>query len=172
MNGSHQELIDLIYACLDGRATDEQSSHLNARLRTDSAARDLYLQLADIHSCLAVEECLWGNWIADSSTPDLRVTPALPNWLSLRSLTAAAAGIVFGMLCTSVIFAYVTPSLGKVMTLLQEGFESNSVKLRGEFPSETGVWGGGMARVVQGIDNVAPLEGSRCCRWSLMRLPN
>jgi hypothetical protein len=85
-------------------------------------------------------------------------------WLQWRPLAAAAAGIVFGMLCTSVVFAYVAPSLGKVTTLLQEGFESNSVKLRSDFPSETGVWGGGLARVVQGVDGVAPPEGRQMLR--------
>jgi hypothetical protein len=68
------------------------------------------------------------------------------------------------MFCTSMLFAYVVPSLGKVTTLLQEGFESNSVKLRGDFPSETGVWGGGLARVVQGVDGVAPPEGRQMLR--------
>lgn len=59
MNNNRQELIDLIYAYLDGRATEEQATRLNATLRADEASRDLYLKLADIHSCLAVEEGLW-----------------------------------------------------------------------------------------------------------------
>jgi len=164
MNGNHQDLIALIHACLDGRATDGQSSDLNAKLRADAPARDMYLQLADTHSCLAVDERLWVNNIADSNTSDFQVRPSRQRWLSWRPLTAAAAGIVLGMFCTSMLFAYVVPSLGKVTTLLQEGFESNSVKLRGDFPSETGVWGGGLARVVQGVDGVAPPEGRQMLR--------
>ena len=161
MKGNQQELIELIQACLDGSATDVESSRLNARLRTDAGARDLYLEMADIHSCLAVDESLWLNGVAHSGNLDLRVTPVRPHWLSWRSLAAAAAGIIFGMLCTSVVLAYVTPSLGKVMILLQEGFESHSVEVRGEFPSEPGVWGGGLARVVQRVDDIAPLEGQQ-----------
>jgi hypothetical protein len=98
------------------------------------------------------------------------VNPSSPSrsrfpWLSWRPLTAAAAGIVLGMLCTSMVFGFgVVRSLGKAVTLLEESFESHSVKLWSDFPSETGVWGGGVARVVQGVEGVVPPEGRRMLR--------
>jgi DNA-directed RNA polymerase specialized sigma24 family protein len=50
---------DLIHAFLDGRATDAESDRLNELLLADPAARETYVQLADMHSCLAVDEQLW-----------------------------------------------------------------------------------------------------------------
>jgi hypothetical protein len=164
MNAKTEELTELIHACLDGRATDEEAARLNARLRVDAAARDLYLQSADTHSCLAVDESLWIESSSVAGASASKVQPMRQHWLTWRPLTAAAAGIVLGMLCTSMVFAYVAPSLGKGVTLLEEGFESHSVELRSDFPGETGVWGGGVARVVQGVDGVVPPEGRRMLR--------
>ena len=47
------ELTDLIHAFLDGRATDAEVDRLNELLLADPAARATYVQLADMHSCLA-----------------------------------------------------------------------------------------------------------------------
>jgi len=93
--------------------------------------------------------------------------PSLPRfpWLSWRPLTAAAAGIVFGMFCTSVAFAYVAPSLGKVITLLQEGFESGPAPLVTGVPSEPNVWSGDYSEIVLESEGVKPEDG-----WKMARL--
>ncbi len=66
MNNNPSELHTLIHAILDGHATDQQVVCINTLLRTDATARDLYLQLADTHSCLAVDEQLWSDETAQS----------------------------------------------------------------------------------------------------------
>lgn len=52
-------LDQLIYACLDGRATTDELAQLEAKLTADVAARDHYLCLSDLHACLAIDEGLW-----------------------------------------------------------------------------------------------------------------
>ena len=55
----HSELANLIQRHLDGQLTDDEMDRLNTQLRNNAAARDWYLQLADVHSCLSVDEQLW-----------------------------------------------------------------------------------------------------------------
>ncbi len=55
------ELSLLISAFLDGRATQLEIDRLNSFLLFDVAARDLYLQLSDLHACAAIDECLCGE---------------------------------------------------------------------------------------------------------------
>jgi hypothetical protein len=108
-----------------------------------------------------------------------RVTAALPtasseaanqrlfrgSWLSWRPLTAAAAGIVLGMFCTSIVFAYVAPSLGKVITLLQESFESGPAPLVIGVPIQAGKWSGDFTEVVGGQQGVSPESGTKMLRF-------
>lgn len=169
MNNDHQELSDLIQACLDGQATDEQITRLNAQLRTDAAARDLYLQLADAHSCLAVDESLWMDEIADvrASEAPTRQTSSF-NWLNWRPIAAAAAGLALGMFCTSVVFAYTQPKapvlVSKMLPLADADFESGSpVPARG-IPSRAGAWSGDFSRVVMAENGIKPKHGEHMLR--------
>lgn len=164
MNTEREELIHLIHACLDGRATDAQASRLNALLREDAAVRDLYLQLADTHSCLAVDESLWMDPSALAAHPDLAVASVPKRWFVWRPLLSAAAGIVVGMLCTTVVFAYVGPSLVKPKTIFAESFES-VVRTAPGLPRGTGSWGGDEAVVVDSAPGVKPRTGGRMLRF-------
>jgi hypothetical protein len=164
MSTDHEALSQLIHACLDGRATEAEASRLNAWLREDAAARDLYLQLADTHSCLAVDESLWMGSPLVAATPDPRAYAGPKRWFSERPLTAAAAGIVLGMLCTSVVFAYVAPALGRAKTVFTESFESVT-STAPELPRETDRWGGDEAAGVEASAEVKPRSGSRMLRF-------
>jgi hypothetical protein len=85
-------------------------------------------------------------------------------WFFGRPLTAAAAGIVVGMLCTSVVFAYVGPALGRTKTIFTESFESVA-STAPELPRETGQWGGDDAVGVQKSAEVKPRSGTRMLRF-------
>jgi hypothetical protein len=50
---------ELIQKSLDGSASEAEARELSALLRAESKARELYLQLADMHSVLAADENLW-----------------------------------------------------------------------------------------------------------------
>lgn len=163
MKNDHADLAHLIHACLDERASDAQVCELNARLRADAKARDLYLQLADTHSCLAVDESLWtqGERLGGPVIEHRASRKSVGAW---RQMAAAAIGIVLGMLCTSVVFAYVAPALGKAKMVLLEDFESNATSTPG-LPRETGQWGGDEALVVTGAREVKPRSGRRMLRF-------
>jgi hypothetical protein len=168
MNNDRQELIDLIYAYLDGRATEEQATRLNATLRADEASRDLYLKLADIHSCLAVEEGLWVGQLAGKNSSDLKVRPTPRPWPSWRPIAAAAAGIGFGIFCTSVVFAYAVPRMRldrqRVIPILNDGFEDVKAAFGRGFPNDAGGWSGDFATVVAMQEAVVPKEGQHMVR--------
>ncbi len=71
-------------------------------------------------------------------------------WSAWRPLTAsAAAGIVFGMFCTSVVFGFSVRSLEKVVSLLQEGFESGAAPLVTGIPQELNQWTGDDSEIVE-----------------------
>jgi hypothetical protein len=88
-----------------------------------------------------------------------------PRWFQWRPLMAAAAGIVLGIFCTSVVFAYVAPSLGKVITLLQESFESGPAPLVTGVPIEPGHWSGNYTEVVGEQQGVMPESGKKMLRF-------
>ena len=61
MNGAPDKLTELIDAYLSGNASEEQVEQLSVRLRSDEAAREQFLGIADVHACLAVDESLWAG---------------------------------------------------------------------------------------------------------------
>lgn len=169
MNKDHQELSDLIQACLDGRATDEQIVTLNDQLRSNAAVRDLYLQMADTHSCLAVDESLWMDDLSDARASESPAHQSRERWLNWRPIAAAAAGLVFGMFCTSVVFAYTQPRsaavVSKALPLADADFEAGSqVPARG-IPSQAGAWGGDFSRVVAAENGITPKHGQHMLRF-------
>lgn len=169
MNRQSEELIELIHACLNGCATDEQASRLNAELRADAAARDLYLQLADTHSCLAVDESLWVEHPVVSPLSDSRSRSARQRWLSWRPLASAAAGIVLGVFCTSVVFGFVSPGhlpqVQRLFPLKNGDFEEAVGTLPANPPADFGLWTGVRAEVVDGTSEAGPKSGKQMLRF-------
>jgi hypothetical protein len=93
--------------------------------------------------------------------------PSLPRfpWLSWRPLTAAAAGIVFGMLCTSVVFGFgVVRSLERVVSLFHESFESRPAPLVTGMPQEVNLWSGDYSEIVETYEAVKPADGTKMAR--------
>ena len=87
-------------------------------------------------------------------------------WLSWRPLTmAAAAGLVLGIFCTSVVSAYVGPSFGKTLTLLRESFESGPAPGVEGVTKEPGKWAGDITRVVGEEQGVKPENGAKMLRF-------
>jgi hypothetical protein len=92
--------------------------------------------------------------------------PSLPRfpWLSWRPLTAAAAGIVFGMLCTTVVFGFGARSVERVVSLLQESFESGPAPLVTGMPHEVNLWSGDYSEIVEKYEGVKPKDGTKMAR--------
>jgi len=86
-------------------------------------------------------------------------------WFAWRPLTAAAAGIVVGMLCTSVVFGFgVVRSLERVLSLLQESFESGPAPLVTGIPQEVNLWSGDYSEIVETHEGVKPAQGKKMVR--------
>lgn len=155
---------DLIQRYTAGTLTDDESLALQNALKSDKDLRALYLDYMNLdvalgshaESRMAVNEILTSPMAGEVS----RST----RWLAWRPLTAAAAGIVFGIFCTSVVFAYVGPSLGSVVTLLDDGFESGPAPLVTGVPMVPGVWSGDHMEVVGEQQGVKPASGKTMLR--------
>lgn len=128
----------------------------------------MYLQLADIHSCLAVDERLWVANSSPSIESIVQLRPAIQPWLAKRSLSATAAGLVFGMVCSSVVFAYTMPRMKldrqRVIQIFEESFEDLNAKYDRGFPRDVGGWSGEIETVVAAEGGVSPKEGQYMAR--------
>lgn len=237
MNPVPEEWPALIQSVLDEASGENEhdagtrTAQLNALLRSDAAARDLFLQMADIHSCLAVDELLWvgdigtvaipamagpldttvrtnsrptpnphpianrdtgtkSNKKENNDAPSSDVSHRISNgarrerWLTWRPLAAAAAGLVFGMGCTTVVFAYsqpktpppaiagtpATPGISTLpashtLPLTDSDFESpQSIPAEG-IPSRPAVWSGDFSRTVEAENGIIPRHGVRMLRF-------
>ena len=165
MNKSHQELVALIHDCLDGHANEEQASRLNTILRTDAAARDLYLQVADVHSCLAVDEGLWGGTSTAAISVESPRMTSRQRWLQWRPLAAAAAGLMFGIFSASLVFGYVVPSLKTRIELFSDSFESGVKPTVDGQPLDAGRWGGDHTEVTGAVGRVTAEDGTHMLRF-------
>ncbi len=162
----------LIDQHLTGGMSAEERRELEEHLLHSAADRTRFWQLADTHVLLheGIQQKL-AEPAATQPRVDSHKTPhhVKPRslWLQWRSLTAAAAGGVFGMLCTSVVFAYATPKFVRsaVSRLWTESFEHGTTATLPGLPRESGVWSGDDAHVVATEPGIKPLSGEKMLRF-------
>lgn len=82
-----------------------------------------------------------------------------------RPLTAAAAGIVVGMLCTSAVLGFATRPAGRATTLVRESFEAAPPPATTGVPAGPGQWSGDYSEVVGGQQGVKPASGTAMLRF-------
>jgi len=154
------ELDTLIEECLDGHLNEADAARLSAELQASPQARSRYWESASIHGLLehTMQQASLRVITGQASAKPSRL-------LQWRPLTAAAAGIVFGMLCTSVVFGYVMPQVGKAITLLQESFENGPAPLVTGVPMEPGQWSGDYTEVAAEQQGVKPESGKMMLRF-------
>jgi hypothetical protein len=141
----------------------------NDLLRHDAAARSAMARL------LVEEQALIHRLRDDGIVSLLDAAPAGVREKGLlpahpypwRPLTAAAAGIVFGMLCSSVVYGFVVqqvPDVKRVpLVLFDPGLES-AAPLDEGLPDEIGRWGVDSAGIVAAENGVQPREGEHMLR--------
>ena len=152
---------DLIERYIAGTLPDDEALALQNALKSDTDLRALYLDYMNLDVALgshaesraAVNEILASPMAGETSRP--------ARWLSWRPLAAAAAGIVFGMFCTSMVFGFVSRQQVRVQTLLMEGFEDAEMIPGRGVPSSVGVWSGDLLPPSEATDEVVPAEGKR-----------
>ncbi len=164
-----ERLDHLIDQHLTGAMSTGERRELEDRLLHSAADRARFWELAETHVLLhegiqqKLAEPAAGQLRLDA--PTIHRVKARSLWLQWRSLAAAAAGVVFGMFCTSMVWAYVGPYAGKVTTLLQESFEAGITATLPGLPLEVGVWTGDEARVVAAGEGVKPKDGAKMLRF-------
>ncbi len=160
MKTEHEQL-ELIRRCIDGTASEDDRNALQEQLRREPSVRRLYARYANIDATLG------SGGIALKEPAPTAKNPRTA-WFSWRPIAAAAAGIVFGMFCTSVLFAYTQPRspvvVNKVLPVADAEFESGSqVPARG-IPSRAGAWCGDFSRVVMAESGITAKHGQRMLR--------
>jgi hypothetical protein len=162
-----QRLEELLIAWEENTLTAVELSELKHLLATDAQARRRLVE-AGVAQCVA--ESRVQTWkalkpvcsvkAADSTRPSSGLS-----WLSWPPLTAAAAGLVLGMFCTSVVFGYsVSRVASHLLELVNAGFEQDESPLPLAAPIGHGAWGGD-GRVVGALGLVSPVEGKRMVRF-------
>lgn len=162
-------LLALLLAVRDTRDEAARAT-LNELLRHDSAARAAMARL------MVDEQALIDRLRDDGIVSLLDRAPSaaaakvahFPRWLSWRPLTAAAAGIVCGMFCTSVVYGLVAQRASAVkkvpLVVYNPGLENaETIVVRG-VPNGVGQWGADSATVVTAENGVQPREGRRMLR--------
>lgn len=159
---------DLIERYISGTITAAETEALEQQLKTDAALRDWYLDAVNLDSALEVTAEAAELATSLPVPPSHRVlTPASSHpfrWLSWRPLAAAAAGIVFGMFCTSMVFGFGARSVEKVMSILKESFESGPKPLVTGVPPVPGQWSGDYSEIALEHEGVKPKDGNKMAR--------
>ena len=158
---------DLIQRHMAGLLTEDEAAVLQTRLKADTDLRRLYLHYMNLDVALEAQA---GS--RDRVIDLLRAAPLTENkpagrWFSWRPLTAAAAGIVFGMFCTSVVFGFVGQHHGVKKTplaVLQPSFEDAQMPLARGFPPAASLWTGNVSKVVPAENGVTPKDGHHMVR--------
>lgn len=158
----------LVQRYVSGTISDAEARSLEEQLAIDPALRDWYLDAVNLDSALeAAAESAETALSLPVPLSQRVLAPArhrAARWLSWPPLTAAAAGIVFGMLCTSAVFGFGAKSVGKMVSLLQEGFETGPAPMVTGVPPVPDVWSGDYSEIVIEREGVKPMDGSRMAR--------
>jgi hypothetical protein len=161
-----QNELDLIHTHLSGTIGEDDFAELQTLLRSSAEARRALRDLATVDTKL--EKLASGNAVTQSlligPSPLVVEKAGKPTrWFMWRPLTAAAAGLVIGLLSASVVFGYVVP-LARSLSLLEENFEEDAV-IAAKVTLEPGVWRGDHAVVVGAEQEVKPLTGKKMLRF-------
>ncbi len=162
---------DRIQRHMAGILTDDEAAVLQTRLKADKDLRRLYLHYMNLDVALEAQA---GS--KDRVNDLLRAAPLTENkhavrWFSWRPLTAAAAGLAFGIFGASMVWAYAVPIANRVVNrtiaVLSEGFEDPQFTPNRRFPTEANQWSGDLVASVEAEAEVTPVEGSRMMRLTL-----
>lgn len=154
------ELDTLIDDCLEGRLSEPDAAKLSTHLEQSTEARARYWEAASIHGLL--ESSLQTASLRVITGQASAIAPKTTRWPTWRPLTAAAAGIVFGMFCTSVVFGFVVQrgmEKKAPLAVFEPSFEDAQMPVAKGFPGGSAHWGGDEARVVMAENGIQAKEG-------------
>lgn len=158
----HRELDALIDACLDGRLSEEEAGRLSERIEASGEARERYWQLASVHGLL--EQSLQCASMK-AATGESFSPPAKPEQFSRwPRIAPIAAGILFGIFSSSVVWAYkftrADQPQREAREITFESFENAELELPKRFPSTANQWHGRVISVPE-AQGVPAVSGTR-----------
>jgi hypothetical protein len=139
----------LFNAALNDQLSDAEHAELAAVLKSSAEARQLWFLYQD-------NECSLAELKPRSRAKSPR---AGLSWLSWCPLTAAAAGIVFGLFCASLAWAISSPraTAERLFSLTNGSFDEADVEHG--FPRQMSVWSGDEAGITDGRLHFIQPEG-------------
>ncbi len=161
----NQTLEELLHLWHQGEISEEQLRRLTQLLETwqgrETLRRDWYFE-AGIAESLRTPPPL--ELLEDARWEAGLVSRRRNAWFQWRPLTAAAAGLVAGLFCASVVFGYVIPLESRGVSLLHESFESGPPLESAGPKLALDHWSGDYSEVVGAQEGVKPIEGAKMCR--------
>jgi hypothetical protein len=171
MNTEQEALLELIHRYLAGLASGEEVRRLEARILSCPESRQTFLRYSRVDAALAGHRSADPRPLVAFSPPGDATTPLAgpprrQPWGGFwRPMAAAAvAGLILGMFCTSVVWAYVSPNASKLLVLLRESFESGPAPQTAGIPRIAGIWGGDFSELVGPHQGVRPASGEKMLR--------
>lgn len=152
-----QSELDLIHQYLNGTLSEDAMQQLQPLLREKPEARRLLRDLSTIDTKLQDLAAANPETLRLLAAPILRQTQHEPNASRLtlhnwRPLAAAAAGLVFGLLSASMLWAYAVPravtTVEQLFSLVDGSFEKQPGRIPSGFPVALGTWSGDDAEIV------------------------
>ncbi len=155
---------ELIRRCRDGEASAEDFTQLESSLREDADFLESYIRYTNLDVALGAMPTVVVYPLKTEISPRSNRNA----WLAWRPLSAAAAGLVLGMFCTSMVFGFVSHRLAVSkklpLAVYEPGMENAEAVLGDGFPHQIGQWGVDSAAVVSTENGVQPCEGKRMLR--------
>lgn len=167
MNAEDQELLARY---LDDVLTEDEAARLRTLLQESAEARRMLRDLATVDAKLTelAAGALEGPAsLAPSSFTDAEPAspPALSGGYGWRVACGIAAGLVVGVISSSMAWAYGVPRWLEVspapVSLLEESFEREPAPLPGGMPTLPAVWSGDFSQVTGARDGLTPAAGTR-----------
>jgi hypothetical protein len=161
-----EELDHLIHHCLEDCLSESEAARLSELLEHSAEARERYWATAAVHGLL--EDSLQQASVRVIAGQETRSQISTVRWFHWRPLTAAAAGLAFGICGASMVWAYALPMANRTeertMATLTEGFENAELTPSRGFPRRANEWSGDLSAPVTAESGVAPIEGDRMVR--------
>jgi len=158
--------LSLLHGYLNGCISEADFVELQKLLRENAEARAMLRTLSTVETRLSemgaeraifqpLERC-------DDGAPATGPRGRFSLW---RTWIPAAAGLAVGLFSASMLFAFVTTGGGKVVSLLQEGFETGNPPLAKGMPKTPGYWSGDFSQVVGAQQGVRPKTGRKMLQF-------
>ena len=153
---------ELIRRSHDGDATPEELAQLESCLREDAGFREAYVRYVNLDQALVAA--------TKASPAKVKSVPAARfRLLQWRPAAAAAAGLLVGTFCTSLVWAMASPhqvpQVKHLLALANAGFEESVAPLPEGVPVRHGVWSGDYAEITEAQQGIAPKAGRRMLRF-------